>query len=197
MTIETTEIIIEGVSPLVTVPIGIFKLTPDAENEQFVRAALELYRRADGEEGFPAGAFKDAILEAVRGEKEGVTKKAYSVIVLGEEDTAMVSLKGSAKPEPVVFKFKIGKSKKERKVCLPRYAYWRATLRVMYDNSVVTDLKEIEWLLDKAGAEIGVGHGRPENGKFRSVVLRKSTKPWKKISVTAPNGVDVEVYRPY
>lgn len=175
MTVETTEIVVEGVTPLVTVPIGIFKIMPDEEGELSVRAALELYRRADGEEGFPAGAFKDAILEAVRGEKEGVIKKAYSVIVLGEDDTAMVSLKGSAKPVPAVFEFKIGKSKKEKRVCLSRYDYWRATLKVMYDNSVV-DRKDIEWLLGKAGAEVGVGHGRPENGKFRVVLTSKIEK---------------------
>mgnify|MGYP001818260833 CR=1 FL=1 len=162
--ISEIEVTITGTKPLVLLPLGTFKGEKLVDNHDKVAESLKLYRRHDGQLGFPAGAFKEAVITAVANlDKETKAAVATGFHVFGEEETNMVALSGEHHGESFSFDFK--KPKRTITLTLPVLNEWSAILHVQFVASVISG-KNILKFLDDAGRRVGVGHRRPDKGTF-------------------------------
>jgi hypothetical protein len=165
--VQEVEVVVEGTSPLVCIPLGCFKQLPEDADEQ-VEQALELYRREDGEPGFPAGAFKKAVMAACK-DLDLDTRRAVAAgfHVVGEAGTNLVPLTvGKGDPSMEEYEFTFKRPKREVTRALPVFNDWRAALLVQFMPKMVP-AKRLREFLDLAGAKVGIGHDRPESGTFQ------------------------------
>ena len=164
MQVEEFEVTIEGTSPLVLLPLGFFKDCPEDEDEQLERA-LDLYRREDGEPGFPAGGLKDAVMESCKKLDIDTRRRvAAGFHIVGEDATNRILLHG--KPEGVEFDFNFKKPPRTVTRTLPQLFDWSCVVPVHLMTESL-DAKEFKKLLGVAGEKVGIGHRRPEMGTFK------------------------------
>jgi hypothetical protein len=164
MQVEEFEVTIEGTSPLVLLPLGFFKDCPDDEDGQLERA-LDLYRREDGNPGFPAGGLKDAILEGCKKlDADTRYRVASGFHIVGENATNRVLLNGDS--EGVDFDFNFKRPKRTVTRTLPQLDKWTCVFPVQLVTGSL-DSKEFNEFLGVAGEKIGIGHRRPEMGTFK------------------------------
>jgi hypothetical protein len=165
--VREAEVVLEGTAPLVCIPLGCFKQLPEEADEQ-VEKALELYRREDGEPGFPAGAFKKAVMDACKAfDKDTRTAVAAGFHVIGEPGSNMIRISGGkSDPSMEEYEFTFKRPKREVSRALPVFNKWQAVLAVQFMPKMVP-AKRLEEFLNLAGAEIGIGHDRPDSGTFK------------------------------
>ena len=156
------EVTLKGTSPLVLLPLGVFSDRHDSEQSKY-ELALFLYRREDGEMGFPAGGIASALIESCKGcDKSYKSRVMGGFHVVGEEETNLVKVIGQPQMENFDFKFK--KPPRDFLMPLPKFDEWQ----IVFDVQIHEDLKldEFKTALEEAGKNIGIGHRRPEMGKF-------------------------------
>jgi hypothetical protein len=165
--VREVEVVVEGTAPLVCIPLGCFKQLSEEADEQ-LEQALQLYRREDGEPGYPAGAFKRAVMEACQAfDKDTRTAVAAGFHVIGEPGSNMVRLSGG-KDDPSMeeYEFTFKRPKREVSRALPVFNDWQAVLSVQFMPKMVP-AKRLREFLDLAGEKVGIGHDRPESGTFQ------------------------------
>jgi hypothetical protein len=119
-----------------------------------------LYKLPDGKYGFPAVAFKSAIVGACRF-VDGVkmTELRGALHILGE----MVTIEGEPSPREDMVRLNGIKADIRYR---GEFKEWRATLLVQFNASIISP-EQIGHLLTLAGFGVGVGEWRPErNGSY-------------------------------
>ncbi len=174
---ETVEVPIKGVTPLITNPwtnkakemlrtsqgIGVEPGKPKNKKEAKNRGAefedrLNTYRLPNGDNGFPAVAFKAAMVRAAQ-VLLGIemTKGRLMFHVSGVEDTDFVTLEG----EPKIYEnFPRNANGNPDIRYRPIFYEWATTLRVSFVKNLI-DRQSIVNLVDHAGQMVGVGEWRP------------------------------------
>ena len=162
--ISEVQVTIKGTSPLVLLPLGAFKGQHLVDDDDKVEESLKLYRRRDGQNGFPAGGVKRAITEAIA-KLDLETRRSVDagLHIIGEDETNMVVLDGDHRGEDYDFDFK--RPKRTVTLKLPVLDEWTSTFRVQYLGNTISR-KNVERFLWDAGRKVGIGHRRPERGTF-------------------------------
>lgn len=117
-----------------------------------------MYRLPDGSHGFPATAFKAAIVGAAR-KFDGITMTALrgALFLLGDGPDQLVRISGEPTMREDMVRVGMGTADIRHRAM---YADWSAVLVVRYFPSMLTD-EAILALVDAAGAG-GIGEWRPE-----------------------------------
>lgn len=134
---------------------------PQSEYE----SRLNAYRLPNGTNGFPAVAFKGAMVDAARFTAGLTMTEARSLFyVTGTEDVELVTINGEPKMHE-------GFPKNETGVVDIRYrpifAEWGTVLRVRFDTELISDVSVVN-LLNRAGIAVGVGEWRPMSKKAKT-----------------------------
>lgn len=193
--IQTAEIDIEGVTPLVqnkfsakakakmmdTMAAGTTaksKKTRDARDydDDFLQAQ---HISEEGWNGLPAPAFRSAMISACRLVGFQMTKAKLSLFVMhdgidAEDGTPLVKLKAEA-PERHEALVRMNFTSTDIRI-RPMWRKWGATVRVQWDADQFT-FADVVNLMDRAGLQVGIGEGRPDSktstgmgwGQFRVV----------------------------
>jgi hypothetical protein len=130
------------------------------------RGAMHLMpgAKADDEHpdvGFPAGAFRKAMISAANAKSNGVSKTVArgAVFVLGDDDSGLVRINYE------VVRMREDAVKNESGVAdlryRPEFLRWSATLRIQYDAGMISP-EQVVNLVHRAGFSIGIGEGRPD-----------------------------------
>ena len=193
--IQTAEIEVEGVSPLVQNKFSAKAKAKMMDNmaagstakSKKVREARDYdedFRQAqhiseEGWIGLPAPAFRSAMISACRLVGFQMTKAKLSVFVLhdgidAEDGTPLVKLIADA-PERHEALVRMNFTSTDIRI-RPMWRQWGAKVRVQWDADQFT-LNDVVNLLDRAGLQVGIGEGRPDSktstgmgwGQFRVV----------------------------
>lgn len=193
--IQTAEIEVEGVSPLVQNKFSAKAKAKMMDNmaagstakSKKVREARDYdedFRQAqhiseEGWIGLPAPAFRSAMISACRLVGFQMTKAKLSVFVLhdgidAEDGTPLVRLIADA-PERHEALVRMNFTSTDIRI-RPMWRQWGAKVRVQWDADQFT-LNDVVNLLDRAGLQVGIGEGRPDSktstgmgwGQFRVV----------------------------
>ena len=111
----------------------------------------------EGPWGFPAQAFKSAVVDAwpfVKGLKKGQIKG--SVFVLGD----LVEIEGTPELDGRVARNRNAPGEPAIWVERPKFPTWSCMLRVAFDPKVIS-ASQLVYLVQQAGLKIGVGPMRP------------------------------------
>ena len=134
------------------------------------QAAYEgaMHKTAEGWCGIPAPAFRNAMISACRVVGFQMTRAKLALFVVpdgfdAEDGTPLVRI---TKGEPIYTELAV---KNETGVCdlRPRPMWregWEAVVRIKYDADMFT-LTDVANLLMRAGAQVGIGEGRPDSRK--------------------------------
>lgn len=120
--------------------------------------------------GHPAKAFRDAMIDACRaiGYKMTVASQAILTVVpdvFSKSGEPLVKING--KPEPLVSSCRNPSTGKGGLIVIrPAFRTWDARVTVEYDGDLF-GVDDIANLLQRAGAQVGVGEGRPGSPKSR------------------------------
>lgn len=133
-----------------------------------------LYRMDDGSIGFPADAFKKAMIRGAKQLGMVMTDARTSFFVHGtyctRDDRELVPITGEVQPREDMVRIAGGTSDIRFR---GQIMSWEATLSISY-NSSVTSFDHIVNMLQAAGYGVGVGEWRPEKdgifGRFEVVV---------------------------
>lgn len=129
-----------------------------------------LYKLDNGKLGFPAAAFKNAMVGACRFADAKMTEVRGAVHVLGE----MVEIVGAPSPREDMVRLN-GLTADIR--FRGEFKEWRATLIIQFNANVISTEQVIN-LLNTAGFSIGVGEWRPEkNGSFGRFSVTTEEQP--------------------
>lgn len=193
--IQTAEIDIEGVTPLVQNKFSAkakakmmdamaagstakSKKTRDARDydDDFLQAQ---HISEEGWNGLPAPAFRSAMISACRLVGFQMTKAKLSLFVMhdgidAEDGTPLVKLKAEA-PERHEALVRMNFTSTDIRI-RPMWRKWGATVRVQWDADQFT-FADVVNLMDRAGLQVGIGEGRPDSktstgmgwGQFRVV----------------------------
>jgi hypothetical protein len=194
--IKVVEVEIEGVTPLITNPwhekakellrqgqgIGVEPNAPkkkkDPKNpEAEYEARLAEYRLPNGDNGFPAVAFKGAMVEAARS-VAGLTMVAARTLFFlsGTHDEHLVTIQGEPK---MLESFPRNDSGVVDIRYRPIFHDWWAVLQIKFDQERIP-LDSVFNLVNRAGYECGVGEWRPlskksNTGQYGQFRVREST----------------------
>lgn len=130
-----------------------------------------IYYTSNGKFGFPAAAFKNAMIRG--GSMAGfvMTKLNLSFRILGE-DADMVELKTNVPRKHTA----IGRNPNSGGAVVihrPEFEQWEATLKIRFDADVITQ-DQIVNLLNRAGETVGVGDWRLEKkGNFGAFMVKR------------------------
>lgn len=146
------------------------KKEPKSPEEQF---AASIYRLDDNRLGFPADAFKKAMIRGAKLIGLTMTDARTSFFVHGEycqrDDRELVEIKGDLQPREDMVRLN-GSTADIR--FRGQVLGWSATLSVSY-NASVTSFDQLVNMLEAAGYGVGVGEWRPEKdgtfGRFQVV----------------------------
>ena len=134
------------------------------------QAAYEgaMHKTTEGWCGIPAPAFRNAMISACRVVGFQMTRAKLALFVApdgfdAEDGTPLVRI---TKGEPIYTELAV---KNETGVCdlRPRPMWregWEAIVRIKYDADMFT-LTDVANLLMRAGAQVGIGEGRPDSRK--------------------------------
>ena len=127
-----------------------------------------MHKTAEGWCGIPAPAFRNAMISACRVVGFQMTRAKLALFVVpdgfdAEDGTPLVRI---TKGEPIYTELAV---KNETGVCdlRPRPMWregWEAVVRIKYDADMFT-LTDVANLLMRAGAQVGIGEGRPDSRK--------------------------------
>lgn len=197
LNLVTIEVPVEGMTPLITNPwsekmkeklrgdqgIGVepgaAKRKKEAKNpDEEYESRLNAYRLPNGGNGFPAVAFKAAMVEAARF-VEGLTMvEARSLFhVSGVDDVELVTINGEPKMREDFPRNANGNVDIRYR---PTFPDWSATLRVRFDADLI-DAASVVNLLNRAGTAVGVGEWRPmskqsKSGQYGCFAVREGKK---------------------
>jgi hypothetical protein len=118
-----------------------------------------LYRLSDGRYGFPAGAFKAAVVAAAR-QLEGLPMTKLRVALFIEADdpaTGLVAIRGEPRMREDMVRLESGVADIRYR---PEFVTWGATLTITYNEGIVSN-EQVVNLVNYAGFG-GVGEWRPE-----------------------------------
>ncbi len=195
--IQTAQILIEGVSPLVqnkfsakakakmmatmaagSTARGKKEREPRNYDDDFLQAQ---HISEDGWAGLPAPAFRSAMISACRLVGFQMTKAKLSIFVKHdgidrEDGTPLVRL-NAGEPERHEALVRMNGTSTDIRI-RPMWRQWGAAVMVSWDADQFT-LNDVVNLMDRAGQQVGIGEGRPDSktstgmgwGMFR--VLRK------------------------
>lgn len=173
----TVDIPIVGISPLITNPwtekakellrtsqgIGVNKGATKAKREAKdidaeIEGRLNVYRLSDGRNGFPATAFKSAMVRAAKVLLDmDMTTSRLLFHVTGVDDPELVAIAG----EPKVYEnFPRNANGNPDIRYRPIFYDWATTLRVSFVKSRI-DAQSVYNLVDHAGQMVGIGEWRP------------------------------------
>lgn len=175
--VVSIEVPVESLTPLITNPwsekakqmlregqgIGVEPGAPKRKKEpkqpeEEYESRLNAYRLPSGNHGFPAVAFKGAMVEAARHAAGLTMTEARSLFyVTGTESVELVTLSG----EPKMFEaFPRNASGVVDIRYRPIFYDWGATLKVQFDAELI-DTSSVVNLINRAGMECGIGEWRP------------------------------------
>ena len=193
--IQTAEIEIEGISPLVqnkfskkakdkmmatmaagTTAKGKKVREPRDYDDDFLQAQ---HISEEGWAGLPAPAFRSAMISACRLVGFQMTKAKLSVFVQhdgidAEDGTPLVKLMAGT-PERHEALVRMNGTSTDIRI-RPMWREWGAKVRVQWDADQFT-INDVVNLMDRAGLQVGIGEGRPDSktstgmgwGQFRVV----------------------------
>lgn len=126
--------------------------------------AQAMHRMRDGRYGIPCAAFRNALISACRTVGFKMTIAKLSVFVeadgLDEVDgTPLVTLHGE--PEMTILPVRNATGVADLRV-RPLWRAWTVTLRVRFDTEQFSST-DVFNLLVRAGAQVGIGEGRPDS----------------------------------
>jgi hypothetical protein len=167
-----------GISPLLMNSAAAFTIADDgkAKTRQSipppeVEAEAGTYRLSDGALGFPAAAFKKAVVSAAKGRKVGKLGLPGIVLASVFETTEYVALIDPDSEESIHdYEIDIRGARPQKQGMVrrarPRVDAWACDVSLEYDEDLVTaDL--VRDLLERAGRNIGIGNFRPEkSGRY-------------------------------
>lgn len=115
-----------------------------------------------GWHGIPAGALRQAMIEACRLTELDMTRAKMAIFImedgLDREDlTPLVRIEG--KPEMHIERVRVGISSTDL-AARAIFRKWRAKVRIEWDQDIFT-ANDILNLLNRAGRQVGIGAGRP------------------------------------
>ncbi|HWO88836.1 MAG TPA: hypothetical protein VNL98_06775 [Gemmatimonadales bacterium] len=141
------------------------KKTRDPKDvDALYRAAM--YMTADGRNGIPAAAFRNAMIDACRLAGLKMTEARMTVFVEHDgidvnDGTPLVYINGT--PEPLILPTRNQTGVADIRV-RPCWRTWSAELRIAYDADQI-NAESVANLLLRAGLQVGVGEGRPFSKK--------------------------------
>jgi hypothetical protein len=123
-----------------------------------------MYRSSEGFRGIPAGAFRAALISACRTVDFKMTIAKLTVFILQDgadeiDGTPLVKIEG--KPERVEHTVRNATGVADIRT-RAMWREWKLSLRVRYDADRFADA-DIANLVMRAGAQVGVGEGRPDS----------------------------------
>lgn len=126
--------------------------------------AAACHRAANGRYGIPAPAFRAALIDSCRltGLTMARTKLAIFVIaddVDADDATPLVYIDGTPERTDLCVRNSTGVADIRVR---PMWRQWSATLKLQYDADVLTQ-EDVGNLLLRAGAQVGIGEGRPNS----------------------------------
>lgn len=136
-----------------------------------VEAEAGTYRLGDGSLGFPAAAFKKAVVSAAKGRKVGKLGLPGIVLASVFETTEYVALFEPESGDPLTdYTIDIRGARPQKQGMVrrarPRLDAWACDVDLEYDEELI-DENLIRELLDRAGRNIGIGNFRPEkSGRY-------------------------------
>lgn len=136
-----------------------------------VEAEAGTYRLEGGALGFPAAAFKKAVVSAAKGRKVGKLGLPGIVLASVFETTEYVALIDPETDEPLhdyVIDIRGARPQKQGMVrrARPRVDAWACDVSLEYDDELIAD-DLVRELLERAGRNIGIGNFRPEkSGRY-------------------------------
>jgi hypothetical protein len=142
-----------------------------------VEAENGAYRLSSGDLGFPAAAFKKAVVSAAKGRKVGRLGLPGIVLASVFETTELLPLKHPKTGKPLKdYEIDIRGARPQGQGMVrrarPRLDEWSCEVSFEYDEDLI-DVALIRDLLDRAGRNVGVGNFRPEKtgryGRFEVV----------------------------
>jgi len=153
------------------------------------------HRFADGTNGHPASAFRNAMISACRICGFQMTKAKLAVFVEADGDDAdsgdpLVKIIG-AKPERHIGPARNANGSVDIR-CRPMWRKWCMLLRVRYDADMFTHT-DILNLVSRVGMQVGIGEGRHDSRKstglgFGTFRLADGPADWKKSVKEAMKG---------
>lgn len=176
MKIATFRIV--GISPLLMNSAAAFTVS-DADKSKTrqsipppeVEAEAGTYRLEDNALGFPAAAFKKAVVSAAKGRKVGKLGLPGIVLASVFETTEYVALIDPETDKPLhdyIIDIRGARPQKQGMVrrARPRVDAWACDVSLEYDDELITD-DLVRELLERAGRNIGIGNFRPEkSGRY-------------------------------
>lgn len=179
--IQTAEIEIEGITPLVQNKFS--KKAKDKMMETMAAGSTAKSKKVreardydddflqaqhiseDGWNGLPAPAFRSAMISACRLVGFQMTKAKLSIFVMhdgidAEDGTPLVRLKADA-PERHEALVRMNFTSTDIRI-RPMWRKWGATVRVQWDADQFT-MSDVTNLMDRAGLQVGIGEGRPDS----------------------------------
>lgn len=133
--------------------------------EEDAKAAT--HRSTEGWVGIPASSFRNAMISACRMVGFQMTKAKLSVFVKQDgldavDGQGLVKLI-AGKPETPILAVRNETGVVDLR-CRPLWRVWSAVLRIQYDADQFT-ATDVANLLMRAGAQVGIGEGRPDSKK--------------------------------
>ncbi len=167
-----------GASPLLMNSAAAFTEADDGKSKTRqsipppeVEAENGTYRLDDGTLGFPAVAFKKAVVSAAKGRKIGRLGLPGIVLASVFETTEFVQLIDPKTEGPLSdYKIDIRGARPQKQGMVrrarPRLDAWACDVELEYDDELITE-ELLRDLLERGGRNVGVGNYRPEkSGRY-------------------------------
>jgi len=177
--IKHIEVPIEGLSSLIVhawsekaIKMMLDKQTKRARTGREAKSPEEDYRsslyvHAEGWYGFPATAFKNAMVRAGTYTDDKMTFLRGAFYVNGTKDRELITIDGEPAPREDMVRVGMGTADIRYRA---EFADWSALLRVEFNARAVSE-EQVVNLIEVAGFSVGVGDWRPEkdgdHGRFR------------------------------
>lgn len=181
---KTVTFTVRGASPLLMNSAAAFTIadTGEAKTRRSiptpeVEAEAGAYRLDDGTLGFPAAAFKKAVVSAAKGRKVGRLGLPGIILASVFETSELIPLIDPKTDKPIsdyVIDIRGARPQGQGMVrrARPRLDAWQCDVEFEYDDDLL-DIDLLRELLERGGRNVGVGNFRPEKtgryGRFEIV----------------------------
>jgi len=123
-----------------------------------------IHKSIEGWIGFPASAFRAAMVSACRIVGFQMTRAKLALFIQhdgidADEGTPLVKIEG--KPKPMESMVTIGMGIADVRI-RPMFDKWSMNIRVLYDADIFSRT-DVANLLMRAGIQVGIGEGRPDS----------------------------------
>lgn len=128
-----------------------------------------MHRMEDGTVGIPAPAFRAALISACRVAGFVMTKAKLTVFVeadgfCAEDGTPLIKINGKPEMHTAMVKNQTGVVDVRARAMFRR---WSAKVRIRWDDDQFA-IEDVMNLFTRAGAQVGIGEGRPDSKKSGS-----------------------------